>query len=296
MTLSVVVCTTGSNPTSLLKCLSSLADQSVGKVKIVLVTRKELPDFITRLTTKTILEPARGLSLARNIGISKAYGDIIAFTDDDCVCHSNWVENLISHFDNPRVGMVTGRTLTFGSGVDITHIQNPIRAIYDRPIPQYWNLGHGNNMAGKRELILRLGLFDEQLGAGGRFNSADDTDMFYKTLLSHHLIVYEPSAIVYHQRTDRKTYFSKMSYYYRRGEGALYRKYYHSPINPSPLRMFLDRNLEYLGLMVKGVAKLHPVPAAEGFLSALSMTFAFCSYGNAKRMRRNGLVGNRKQM
>lgn len=40
-----------------------------------------------------------GVCEARNVGLRQSCGDIVAFTDDDCEPPSNWVKNIVSHFE-----------------------------------------------------------------------------------------------------------------------------------------------------------------------------------------------------
>ena len=41
-----------------------------------------------------VFEPRQGVGLARNTGVLRAQGEIIAFTDDDCRPEATWVQNV----------------------------------------------------------------------------------------------------------------------------------------------------------------------------------------------------------
>ena len=45
---------------------------------------------------------------ARNQGIKASKGDIIIFTDADCRPLSNWIEEMVTPFVDPKVGIVVG--------------------------------------------------------------------------------------------------------------------------------------------------------------------------------------------
>ena len=51
-----------------------------------------------------------GLGYARNAGVRRARGDVIAFTDDDCVVDPAWVRELVAGLDDPGIGGVAGAT------------------------------------------------------------------------------------------------------------------------------------------------------------------------------------------
>jgi len=53
----------------------------------------------------------KGPAAARNVGIENADGEIIGFTDDDCVASPNWIENAVPFFDNETITGVQGCTL-----------------------------------------------------------------------------------------------------------------------------------------------------------------------------------------
>src|SRR5690242_13749959 len=60
--------------------------------------------------------PAANLAASRNIGLSAAAGEIVAFIDDDAVPHPRWLRHLVDAFGDPRLGGVGGFTLD-GGGV-----------------------------------------------------------------------------------------------------------------------------------------------------------------------------------
>ncbi|MCP8317540.1 MAG: glycosyltransferase, partial [archaeon] len=55
-----------------------------------------------------ILEKRKGRSFARNTGWKRAKGQIVAYTDDDCVIDECWLRILVSGFDSREIGGVGG--------------------------------------------------------------------------------------------------------------------------------------------------------------------------------------------
>lgn len=59
-------------------------------------------------------EPCSGSYAARNTGLSQAQGEILAFTDADCIPASDWIENGVLHLTRiPRCGLVAGKIHIF---------------------------------------------------------------------------------------------------------------------------------------------------------------------------------------
>jgi hypothetical protein len=59
--------------------------------------------------------------------------------------------------------------------------------------------GTGANMAFRRSLFERIGMFDPALDVGTPTNGGGDLEMFYRVLKAGDMLVYEPSAIVRHR-------------------------------------------------------------------------------------------------
>src|SRR5262249_8555513 len=58
----------------------------------------------------------RGLSVARNVGLRHATGDIIAFTDSDCFADPDWLTCLAHRFGSCDAAAVGGPNLTPNDG------------------------------------------------------------------------------------------------------------------------------------------------------------------------------------
>src|SRR6266446_2916282 len=63
---------------------------------------------------RTLREPRRGPAAARNTGVRHASGEVVAFTDADCVVERVWLRHLVSPLRDPRVGVVGGRIRSRG--------------------------------------------------------------------------------------------------------------------------------------------------------------------------------------
>ena len=58
---------------------------------------------------RSIHQPNRGLSAARNVGLEAATGEIVAYTDSDCFAHRDWLTLLVAQLE--RTGAAAARAI-----------------------------------------------------------------------------------------------------------------------------------------------------------------------------------------
>ena len=134
--------------------------------------------------------PRMGTSYARNAAIDNARGSIVAFIDDDCEADPEWLASIAEVFaGDPLMGVVSGPLLparecsglfTFCPSFlveDVTYDPQ-----LDRDSPPLGFDACGANFAVRRDVAERVGPFDELLGPGTRYLSAEDLD--YKLRLA----------------------------------------------------------------------------------------------------------------
>ncbi len=117
LTTSVVV-VTKDRPELIDRLLESLARQSLAPDEVLVVDNNStasyaevLHKYRDRLPLRSVVETTPGIAAARNRGIRESAGEIILFTDDDCVADPLWVESLVKPFyRDPNIGVVGGET------------------------------------------------------------------------------------------------------------------------------------------------------------------------------------------
>jgi GT2 family glycosyltransferase len=220
--ITVVVCTRGRS-VELERCLTSLVKLAYPRFSIVVVDNaptsdrsKEVVQRFDRHQVRYVVEPAPGLSRARNRGLSVATTDVIAWIDDDEVADENWLAELARGFhEHPQAAAISGimvpaelktwpqvRFEQYGGhnkhrGFCPAVFSPASRGAQDPlyPLPPF---GTGGNMAFRREALVRLGGFDVALGAGSPAMGSEDTKVFSQILSSGGTVVYQPTAVTYH--------------------------------------------------------------------------------------------------
>jgi glycosyltransferase involved in cell wall biosynthesis len=149
-------------------------------------TERAVAPFCTDPRVRYVRTPTKGLGRARNIGLLLAQAEFVAFTDDDCSVPTNWLNVIEATFIRyPHV------TVMFSNVVAGPHDKTAgFIPAYSRHnskiIRNFWGKclarGIGASMAVRRDPIIRLGGFDEMLGAGGFFPSCEDADIAIRAI------------------------------------------------------------------------------------------------------------------
>jgi GT2 family glycosyltransferase len=236
--ISVIVCThnRAHRLEQTLKSLQGMAVPVDSPWELIIVdnkssdnTKEIINGFMDKsgLNVKCVIEGRQGLSHARNTGIQESSGNILAFTDDDCIVDRYWVTSISKGFQSDKsIAGIGGRVELYDKmdrRVSIrVHKEQMILASVDR----IFNLIIGCNMAFDRAVFDKVGMFDTDFGAGARFASAEDSDFLYRAYKEGLKIIYSPQVLVYHNH-GRKDGEQVNSLYkgYAIGHGAFYCKY-----------------------------------------------------------------------
>jgi glycosyltransferase involved in cell wall biosynthesis len=205
LTATIVICTRN-RPTLLRKCLEGIAHLERTPDQVIVVDNtsgdKETETVARGFAAVYTVEPIRGLSRARNRGMSESNSEIVAYLDDDAVPDERWLGNLLGPFKDPQVAAVTGRIVTPQSPAENSTSQ-VVRFLSSKDpkwfeIVTFGGFGLGSNMAFRRKTCADQRVFDERLGRGAPFQIAEE-NCALAFLLSHgYTAVYLPDAIVFH--------------------------------------------------------------------------------------------------
>jgi GT2 family glycosyltransferase len=230
-TTVTVAISTRDRPDALGRCLESLAAGARQPDEIVVIDQsagQESSGVAAQwrdagLTIQYERHEARGLGAAQNVAFARAGHPVVAVLDDDCVADASWLHLVASRMgDRVDLDGMTGRVLPLDAvGARTFPVSSRIsvvrREFSGRALP--WEVGSGNNFAVRRDALTRIGGCDERLGPGSPTQGGVDMDLFHRLLRGGSSILYEPDAIVYHERQTRADRRARRPMY-GRGMGA----------------------------------------------------------------------------
>lgn len=286
MRISVVV-STYNRRQDLEECIKSLFNLDAHPLEIIVIDSSPwdaISDSSIARATKYISTPHKSRIYARNVGISLARGDVVAFLDDDTVVDKSWLTRLAEPYMDQKVGGVGGRVIPHGKPREYYHsirrsdtgkVQRDglVLGNFDMPIgPLFVEHLPGCNMSFRRDALINVGGFDQNF-QGNCFR--DDTDVCVRMRDLGHRLVYNPAALVWHKQRGSAG-GSDWVYWYSRNNTYFYLKnvFRRTPIlvalffyrQAFPPKDYLDKSGVFVGPLHAAI-----LPALRGSLDGISL-------------------------
>lgn len=209
LTASIVVVSRG-RATLLRRCLLGISQLQYEGFEVIVVADpagiKAASDLSFSNALKLVEFDEPNISAARNLGITHAAGDIVAFIDDDAVPEPRWLQHLIAPAAQREVaamgGFVRGRNgISWqwkARSLDAMGEAHPIKVDSTQASVLHPPKGkaiktEGTNMAFRRSVLIELGGFDPAF-----HYFLDETDLNMRLARAGHLTALVPLAEVHH--------------------------------------------------------------------------------------------------
>ncbi|MCK5562875.1 glycosyltransferase family 2 protein, partial [Candidatus Bathyarchaeota archaeon] len=160
--VSVVLLTKNSTAT-VRKALESIFNQTRMPDEVVVVddhSKDDTLNIVKQFPVKIVAEPGAGFGHASNVGVDNAAGDLVFFIDSDCYAEPNWIEKILSHFDQPEIAGVTGQTRLWNRDSGVVRFLAYVGGRMTMPTGHmYFEIAPTMNLALRREVIQSCGGF-----------------------------------------------------------------------------------------------------------------------------------------
>ena len=165
-----------------------------------------------------IYQTNHGLSVARNVGAAAATGEIIAYTDSDCMADPDWLYYLVGTLLSGNYAGVGGPNISppaqnWHQACVAAAPGGPSHVLLTDVVAEHIP---GCNMAFYRWAFEKVGGFDPEYRKAG-----DDVDFCWRLQQEGEVIAFSPSAIVWHYRRFTLKAFRKQQEGYGEAESLL---------------------------------------------------------------------------
>ncbi|MBN1262114.1 MAG: glycosyltransferase [Anaerolineae bacterium] len=199
--VSVIVPVGGADP-RLRMCLTALEAQTYPQdlYEVIVVENGSESSLATVVAAfsqaRWIHEPRRGSYTARNAGLDRATGTVIAFTDADCIPCANWLEAGVNHLTaRPDCGLAGGRIQVFPQDAQAPTACEFYEMVF--AFPQQHFIEHGHFAVTANAFTFRC-VFEELGGFCDDFKSGGDAEWGQRVFGAGYQVCYAGNACVRH--------------------------------------------------------------------------------------------------
>ena len=250
-----LICATKGRKTELVALLDSLVAQTYRDFEVIVVDQNEagfldavLADFGCKLNLIHLRICAFGVSLARNRGILYSRGRIIGFPDDDCEYPPDLLTKVILQFANEatlELFSCSCRSKHTGEFAATKFVEGQVVL----NLKNFWYRHIAFTLFVTKAVCLKIGLFDERIGLGRRFGSAEETDFVFRLLHRGASGRYDEAIFIHHppECKDGSPRSLRRAWRYGMGWGGFVQKHLLTRNWPFVLPVYLKSLIRSLG-------------------------------------------------
>ena len=211
------------------RLIDALKKQSLADFEIIAVNDGSTDNSLSILgncnipNLRVLSQENRGPAAARNFGAREARGEIVIFTDADCVPEPQWLEEMIKPFNDEEIIGVQGRYKNLAPERLVSEfVQREIDERYERMAKhERIDFIGSYSAAYRRTVFLEANGFDEAfLQASG-----EDPELSYRLAAKGGKMVFNPNAVVFHPHPSSLRHYLKQKYGRGYWGALLYRKH-----------------------------------------------------------------------
>ena len=203
---SLILPTLGTRLLEFRRLLNSLVKQDGIELELIVVAqgnfieiKKIVNDFKNILNIILIESNEKGLSRARNIGLSYIQGSIVVFTDDDCWYPPNIFEKICPKIEDSQICTFQ----IFDPERNELFKNYPTVKTKHQSIFKTFKVSSIEIFINVKDLGIENIIFDESFGLGAKYPSGEENILLLDLIKKNYKINYYPEVVVFHPITEK---------------------------------------------------------------------------------------------
>ncbi len=271
------------------KCLEALLKQTYEHkdYEVIVVddgSCDNTANIVKACTVKYIYQTNQGPAAARNRGVKEAEGEIILFTDSDCMPDSNWISEMLKPFKDMDVAAVKGAYRTEQKRIMARFAQLEFEERFEM-LKRAGSIDMVDTYSAgfRKEIFRKTGGFDTSFPVANN----EDTELSYRMSMLGLKMVFNPKAIVYHlNHPDSVRRYARLKFWRGYWRIVVYKRFPDKMLKdtytPQTLKL---QTLAFFGIMcsltvavISPAWGIYPSIAAAMLFLILSMPFMVLAF------------------
>lgn len=212
-------------------CIESLLnlDYPPAKREIIVVddgSQDHTPAVVRGYEVRLVSMPCNaGQSAARNLGVTSAAGEIVAFIDSDCTADRLWLRDLLPYLNDPRIALVGGKVEAHDRKTWLDRYETTHSALHMGSKIRLGAASHSDFYVPTCNLLVRKQAFEAVGGLDESLRVGEDVDLCWRLKANGYRGIYVPKGTVRHRHRNRLWSNFKRRYDYGTSEAVLYARH-----------------------------------------------------------------------